>query len=74
MQEHFVSIYKDIEREVGKVGAQQLAPDQVRRIVRQEVHARHHGVDRDHQLAPGGRGEHRGVVAEPERAGITATP
>ncbi len=53
--------------QVGKIHPQQLAPDQVRRIIRQEMHAGDHRIDRQHQFAARRRGQNGGIVLEVER-------
>ena len=60
--------HRALRREVRQVHPQQLAADQVRRVVRQEVHAGDHRVHGQHQLAPRRRRQQRGIVAQVERA------
>jgi hypothetical protein len=53
-------------RQIGEIDPQQLARDQPRRIVRQAMHAGHHGIRRDHQLASGRWREECGIVEQIE--------
>ena len=54
---------------VGEIHAQRLAADALRRIVGKEMDAGNDTIGREHQIASRWRGERRGVVDEPQRAG-----
>jgi hypothetical protein len=55
-------------REIREVHAQQLARDAIGGVVRQVMHARHHGIRRHHQRTARRRREHGRIILEVERA------
>ena len=54
--------------EIGKIHAQRLAGDPVRRIVGEKVHAGNDAVGRQHKIAARRRRDHGGIIGEAEGA------